>query len=172
MALDTQLNKASPFSFELVFPLIPLQTELEANEEFVLNIYETVLPGVSLDAQDQRWQGGVTKQATGELTFEPWNVNFMIDSEFKNWQVLFKWFMFINNNKDKYIDTHFVYSVDATLRVTDNFQNQIFSLFFVDVWPNNMGEVTMTYREGEPNLECQISFVYDRFEVREGSSIR
>lgn len=115
--------------------------------------------------------GGKVQDATGELTFEPWTVNFTIDSEFKNWQVMFKWFMFINNNMDKYIDTHENFAVDATLRVTDNFQNQIFSLFFVDVWPQMMGEVQMTYREGEMNLDTQVSLAYDRFEIRDYSTI-
>lgn len=171
MALDTQINKSSPFSFELVFPLIPVQTELKANEEFILNIYETVIPGVSLDIGQNRWMGGKVQEATGELTFEPWNVNFTIDSEFKNWKTMFKWFMFINNNYDKYIEEHQKYSVDATLRVVDNFQNQIFALFFVDVWPMNIGEVQFTYREGEMNLDAQLSLVYDRFEIRNYSTI-
>jgi hypothetical protein len=166
-----QLNKASSFSFELVFPIIPPQTEVRANEEFTLNIYETVLPGVSLGIEERRWQGGVVQLASGELTFEPWNVSFTIDSEFKNWITLFKWVTFINNNKDKYLDEYFRYSVDETLKVIDNFQNHIFSLFFVDVWPNNLGEISMTYREGETVLDAQVSFVYDRFEIREYSVI-
>jgi len=169
--LDTQLNKASPFSFELVFPVIPTQRDLRTNEEFTLNIYETVVPGVSLDITENRWQGGKTNMASGELTFEPWNVNFSIDSEFLNWKLMFEWFMFINNNKDKYIDTRKNYAVDATLKFFSNFREHRFSLFFVDVWPNSMGEIQLTYREGEPNLEGQVSFVYDRYELREYSSI-
>ncbi|MBU0847682.1 hypothetical protein KKH23_10890 [Patescibacteria group bacterium] len=171
MALSTQLNKASPFSFELVFPLIPVQTELKPNEEFTLNIFETVIPGVTLDMSEHNWMGGKTNRATGALTFEPWNISFMIDSEFKNWQIILKWFMFINNNRDKYIDLQSNYAVDATLRVLDNFRNQKFSLFFVDVWPSSIGEVLLTYREGETNLEAQVSFTYDRYEIREYSVI-
>jgi hypothetical protein len=171
MTISAQLNKASSFSFELIFPLIPVQTELRSNDEFVLNIYETVLPGVTLGVEDLRWQGGVIHAASGELTFEPWNVNFVVDSEFKNWQVMFKWLTFINNNKDKYIDEYTKYAVDATLKVIDNFQDHKFSLFFVDVWPNSLGEINMTYREGETILEAQTSFVYDRFEIREYSTI-
>jgi hypothetical protein len=171
MAIETQLNKASSFSFELVFPVIPVETEIRANEEFILNIYETVIPGTALDINEQRWMGGKHNMASGELTFEPWNVNFVVDSEMKNWKTLFKWLTFINNNKDKYIDKHINYSVDATLRILDNFRNNVFSLFFVDVWPNNLGEVSLTYREGEQNIDAQVSFVYDRYEIREYSTI-
>lgn len=171
MTLNAQLNKASTFSFELVFPLIPIQTDLRANEEFTLNIYETVLPGVSMGIEDRRWQGGVIHLASGELTFEPWNVNFVVDSEFKNWQILFKWLTFINNNKDKYIDIPYNYTTDATLKIVDNFQNHKFSLFFVNVWPNSLGEISLTYREGEAIMDAQVSFTYDRFEIREYSTI-
>jgi hypothetical protein len=171
MAIDTQLNKASSFSFELIFPIMPTGTELKHNEEFVLNIYETVIPGVTLDMLEQRWQGGKTNRASGELTFEPWNVNFAVDSDFKNWQSIFNWFMFVNNNKDKYIDLHKNYSVDATLKVFNNFQEQKFSLFFVDVWPMSIGEIQFTYRDGEQILDSQVSFIYDRYEIREYSVV-
>jgi len=163
---DTQLNKASPFSFELVFPVIPPQTEIRAGREFILNIYETVIPGVTLESSEDSWQGGKVNRATGALTFEPWNVNYTVDSELKNWTVIYQWMMYINNNKDKYIEMQHLYSVDATLRVIDNFHKQVFTLFFDDVWPVSLGEVSLTYREGEPNLEANVSFMYDRFEVR------
>jgi hypothetical protein len=165
--LNTQVNKASSFSFELVFPLIPLQDNIRDNKEFIINIFETVVPGVTLDASQERWQGGIHNMATGALTFEPWNVNFIVDSEFKNWRIMYQWFMFINNNYDKYIDEHDNYSVDASLRVMNNFQKQVFSLYFVDVWPTSMGEIQLSYRDGEPNLETQVSLAYDRYEIRD-----
>ena len=167
MSLNTQINKASSFSFELTFPLIPVQKNLTKNKEFIINVFETVIPGVTLDASQEHWQGGLVNMATGALTFEPWNISFMIDSEFKNWKIMYKWFMSINNNLDQFIDDHSNYAVDATLRITNNFQEKVFSLFFIDVWPTSIGEVNLNYRDGEPNLETQISLAYDRYELRE-----
>ena len=167
MSLNTQINKASSFSFELAFPLIPVQENLTNNKEFIINVFETVIPGVTLDASQEHWQGGLVNMATGALTFEPWNISFMVDSEFKNWKVMYKWFMSINNNLDQFIDDHSNYAVDATLRITNNFQEKVFSLFFIDVWPTSIGEVNLNYRDGEPNLETQISLAYDRYELRE-----
>jgi len=165
--LDTQINKASSFSFELVFPLIPVQENLKDNKEFIINIFETVVPGVTMDASQEHWQGGLSNMATGALTFEPWNVSFIVDSQFKNWRIIYKWFMFINNNADKYIEEHRKYSVDATLRIINNFQENVFSLYFIDVWPTSIGEVNLNYRDGEPSLETQVSLAYDRYEIRD-----
>ena len=169
--VDTQLNKASAFSFELTFPVIPSETEIKVNEELVLNVFNSIIPGISMDFNEESWQGAKSKMATGGFSFEDWNVSFIVDSNFKNWKMMYKWMMFMNNNKDRYIEEQRNYSTDATLRIMDNFQNQRFSLFFVDVWPTSIGEVSMNYREGEMNLETQVSFTYDRFEIREYSVI-
>lgn len=167
MALSTQLNKANPASFELVFPILPEGVDLTTNRELTLNIYSTIIPGVNMDPEILDYLGGRTNRAGGKLTFEQWNCNFIVDSEFKNWKVLFNWLSYINNNKDQFMEEHYNYTVDATLRVTDNFQNEIFKLFFIDVWPNGLGEITFSHREAETILECNALFAYDRYEIRD-----
>ena len=166
MSLTTILDKASPSSFELVFPVVPQGTDLSTNRELSLNIYSTIIPGLTMDVDEERWQGAKFTQATGSLTFEPWNVNFIVDSEFKNWLVFYNWLTYINNNHDKFIEAYDDYVVDATLRVMDNYQSQVFTLFFNNVWINSLGELALSHREGEQLLECNASFVYNRFETR------
>jgi hypothetical protein len=163
--VDVQLNKASSFSFELTLPVIPSQRELAPNEELTLNIFDTIIPGLTLGLEENRWQGAKTTHTTGVMDFNQWNVNFGIDVDFKNWKMLFKWLTLINNNKDRYIKRHSEYTVDSTLLIMDNFKNNVFSLKFIDVWPISLGDVTLNYREGESNLECLLTLSYDRYEL-------
>jgi len=170
MALDTVVDKASPSSFELVFPIVPggaTTDTLATNKELTLNIFSTIIPGATLDLEEHRWQGTKAQRASGTITYEPWNINFIVDAEFKNWQILWKWMQYINNNKDKMLENHSDYAVDAFLRVVDNFQSEVFKLQFIGVWINNLSEITLSHREGSQQLECNAALVYDRFEIRE-----
>lgn len=162
--VDVQVNKSSPTNFELVFPLIPTETTIQASEELTLNIYGAVIPGLTIDAMEETWQGAKTQNA-GKTIFEPWSVDFIVDSYFYNWKMLFEWMMFIHNNKDKYDELPTEYKVDATLRVIDNFQEEVLRIFFIDVWISALSEVQFSQRESEMNLECNTQFVYDRFEI-------
>jgi hypothetical protein len=71
-----------------------------------------------------------------------------------------------NNNKYQYIREHSKYIADASLLVIDNFQENVFSISFLNVWPTNLGSVSLNYREGESDLECQVTFAYDRYEIK------
>ena len=170
MAINVNLDKSSPANFQLVFPKLPTETTLGATDELTLNIFGTIIPGLSLDIIEGTFMGAVIPFDSGRMTFEPWTVEFTVDSEFLNWLVLYRWLTAINNNKDVHGALPSEYLVDAVLRITDNFKNEILRIFFTNVWVNMLGEISFTTREGETNLECTCQFVYDRFEVRERSS--
>jgi hypothetical protein len=167
MAIDTNINKSSPSNFELVFPKIPTETTLAATDELTINIYSTIIPGTTIVMEEGKWLGATSKFAAAPAVFEPWNVTFTVDSNFYNWKVLFKWLMYIHNNKDKLAELKSNYAIDATLRIVDNFRQEILRIFFVDLWITALNEVTLSYREGEQNIECTATFEYDRFELRE-----
>jgi len=164
MAISLEMNKSSPINFNLTFPLLPVRGTLAANEEFTLNIHTTVIPGVTLEMLERRWQS-TRANATGNMEFQPMNTGFIVDAQFKNWQLLFEWMSYINNNKDKMIEEHSNYGVDSSLIVTDNFQSKILGIRFVDMFPMDLSEVSMSYREGEVILEANITFMFDYYEI-------
>lgn len=166
MAVNVILDKSSPANFQLVFPKLPSETTLAATEELTLNIFGTIVPGMTLGAIEQRWMGAKYWVDDGNVDFEVWNVDFVVDSEFTNWKTLHKWIITINDNNAKHGDLPSNYAVDATLRVTDNFNNEVLRIHFSNVWPQSLGEMSFTTREGERNMECQASFVYDRYELK------
>lgn len=160
------LNKATSTNFELYFPVIPTESSLSATTSLTLNIYETVIPSITLDTTDSYWQGGTVHQDIGGITYEPWYVNFTVDSKFENWLAMHKWITFINNNKDRFGRDRKEYTVDAMIRVLDNFRNPILTIDLIGVWINMLGQVSLSYRDGDKNLESNINIMYDRFEVR------
>lgn len=166
MTLSVQLNKSTPSNYRLVLPLVPEQTSVIASEELVLNIHSTIIPGVNLENIDTEWQSTRRKNAGGPMNFEDFQVDFIVDTELKNWKLLFNWMSYISNNKDKMMESYKNFSIDGSLQVLDNFHSEILRLSFVDMWPNALGSVALSHREGEAVLECNATFAYDYFEIK------
>ena len=161
------LDKATPTNYQLVFPLIPTESTITAMNPLTLNIFSTVLPGISFSEEDLNWQSNKTKRALSPLMYEQWMVNFVVDSQFENWQILAVWMQFINDNKDKIAELHKEYSVDASLAITDNYRQTIMAVTFKSIWPITLGEVTLSQREGDVQIESSANFNYDYFDIQQ-----
>ncbi len=161
------MDKATPTNYQLVFPLIPTETSIGANNPFVMNIFSAILPSVSMATDEVRWQANKTRHSMLPMEFDPWLVSFVVDSKLANWKLLFKWMSFINNNNDKIAEVHKDYSVDCALVVTDNYGKSVLEVIFVSIWPSMLGEVSFSQREGDVVLESQVNFNYDYFYTRD-----
>lgn len=164
--LSVNIDIATPANFRIVFPKLPQQTTLAANNELILNIYGIVLPGLSLNNEDIHWQGAKRSIAQNQIIFDQMQTQFLIDSKFLNWQLLYEWMTYISDNKDKMGEEYHKYAVDTSLSITDNFQNEILRIVFHGMWPLNLQEVSFSMREGEVFVEGGATFIYDYFTVR------
>lgn len=165
MSNITNINKSSPENFELLFPKIPTLSSVKESQSLSMNIYQSVLPTINLDTREHNWMGGKANFDAGGLTYEPWYVNFLIDDDFNNWKNLQNWMIYINNNEDRFGRSREDYVVDATLSILNNMRETILTVNFKNVWPNMLGEISMSYREGEMNLSSSVNFMYDRYTI-------
>jgi len=163
----TNLNKATNQNFQLIFPKIPTEATIKGSEILTLNIHGTVVPSMTLANTEMDWQGGKFPMAIAPVTFEPWYTNFEVDADFQNWYKLYKWISFINNNKDRYDRAPSEYWVDASLLLIDNFDKPVLRMSIANIFPTMLGEITLSYREGEQNVQSSVSFAYTRFELEE-----
>lgn len=161
------LNKATSQNFQLIFPKIPTEKDLRGSEILSLNIHGTVVPSMTIDSVMLGWQGGQYPMAKAPITFEPWYTNFEVDSDFSNWHKLYKWINFINNNEDNYDRNPGNYWVDATLQLVDNFDKPVLLVEIHNIFPTMLGEISLSYREGEQNIQSSVSFAYTLFKVKE-----
>lgn len=162
----SNLNKSNATNYQLIFPMLPVEKFYEKSKEFTLNIYGTVIPSITLNVDEKNWQGAKRFTDTGEITFGEWNIDFVIDSEFRNWKVLYSWMMAIHNNED---DFGFVHekgkTIDASLYIMNNYRNKALVLRFHDIWPSELGNVTFSKRDTDDDLICSAVFVYDKYEI-------
>lgn len=160
------LDKLTPTNFQLIFPKLPTESTITANNPLIMNIFSAVIPAVSIAEEELRWQGNKTKHALEAIEFDSWLVSYVVDSEIKNWSLLFKWMAFINDNIVKH-EEHREYAVDASLIVTSNYRVPQLEVSFIDIWPSTLGEVSFSTREGDVQLESTVNFTYDYFTVKE-----
>ena len=161
----TNLDKATPTNFQLIFPKLPTEESISANNPFTMNIFSAVIPSLSMAEEELRWQSNKTKHALVPLEYDSWLVSYVVDSNLANWKLLYDWMEFINNNNDKIAELHSVYGVDASLVTTTNYRVPVLELRFIDIWPSTLGEVSFSTREGDVQLESTVNFTYDYFKV-------
>lgn len=162
----TNLDKATPTNFQLIFPKLPTEESISANNPLVMNIFSAVIPSVSLAEEEKRWQSHKTKHVLEPMEFDTWLVSYVVDSEIRNWSLLFKWMAYANDNYVKH-EEHKNYAVDASLVVTSNYRVPVLEINFRDIWPSTLGEVSFSTREGDVQLESTVNFTYDYFRVNE-----
>ena len=161
------LGKATPSNYELIIPKIPTEDRISDVNPLILNIFSTVVPGVSIAEEVLNYQAAQTKRAQGPLVYEQLTVSFVVDSLFANWKILVDWLKYINDNSEKMAELHKKYSVDATLAITDNYRQPIKAIRFVSIWPITVAEIGLSQREGDTQLECSATLNYDYFLIEE-----
>jgi len=165
MPVSTDMGRLTSSSFQLSIPLLPGQTSLGAIAELRLNIFGTIIPSLTLEAIEGRWQSNKMLFQSGGITFEPWEISFVVDSQLKNWRVLFEWITLINNNIDIPGKVPNDYMVDCSLKVSDNYNTVMVALKFRNVWIQSLGQISLNQREGDLILESTATLYYDYIEV-------
>jgi hypothetical protein len=105
-------DKATPTNYQLVFPKIPTESTITANNPFVMNIFSAVIPSISIGINEMFWQGNKVRYDLNPIEFDQWLVNFVVDSRIMNWSLIFKWMSYINNNWNKIAEYHSEYAVE------------------------------------------------------------
>jgi hypothetical protein len=163
--MKSNLNKSTGSSYQLIFTKLPFRTEIIDSEILSLNIHSTVLPSMSLSSVELEWMGAKYEMAIAPMIFEPWFIQFIVDSDYKNWYLLHQWMTLIGNNKDHYDKAPRDYWVDGSLTIVDNFNQKVMDIDIIDRYPTMLGECSLSHREGETNMESSVNFNYVRYEV-------
>lgn len=161
------ISKATATEYAFVLGKIPSDDSLHAVDSLRLNIFNINLPSVSLDTSDSHWEGKHMSYHIGGITFDPISINFIVDSNFINWKVLFRWLTFIANNYDKPSTEYDKYVTDASIIIFDNFGKKHTIVTFKNIWIQSLGELSFSIRDGETHIESNAIFQYDRYFIED-----
>lgn len=159
------MDISNPTTFKLVFSKLPTLTSLSGADEFYLQLYECVLPSIDFDENEIHWQGNRGYGSPIGINYGNFSTSFFIDEDFKNYLMIYDWMMAIRDGigTQFHTDNMLDFQTDASLVVMDNFNQPVVSFRFANMHPNSLGEVTLSYQEGESYVTCDVDFLYDYF---------
>jgi hypothetical protein len=155
------INKAVPTNFELSIPDIPGGTT-EETEQVLLQLIETVIPGMDITPIDTHWMGVVARRDSSVgIDFQSWSVTFFVDADFGNWKTLHNWVKYASEEQPLPED----HNINMFLSVKNNFGEEVIRLLFLNVWIKSLGEVRLSSQEGDTYIQCNATFEYSRYDV-------
>ena len=159
--MTLSVNVATPTSFELVVPNIPI-THGDETGQILLQLFNAVIP--SLDVTDEifmQWQGHrAGTDPGGGIIFNDWMASFFVDADFTNWYGLYRWIMYTVRGDLMH------HSIHPTLFVKDNFGSNVLVVDFIGAWIKSLGEVTLNTQSGEEYLQSTFTLSYNEYKVR------
>lgn len=156
---------------------IPNKSFLSNNKyEFVINRLPNLvfflqginIPNISLGTTITQTPFVQIPKPSNTLTFEPLNINYIIDEDMKSWFELYTWMTNLGNPESLNklgILTNFPgknnsVTSDATLFVKTNSNNLNIKFTFYDIFPTELNGVQLTSTEGQEFLTSTVTFSY------------
>ena len=177
------LNKAKKDKFILVFQLPQALRDSNArenpsrlNEKLIqdslqFSIYGTVVPVVSVNAIEQSYSGQTFKfSGYARPSYENITINFVIDNQFNNYWVIYKWINLMNHNKEAFfnrdtqplLDAPFKdYSTTFTIFGLDEYDNKKIQFDYIGVVPVSLGSIVYNYQD-PTQAESQFQFSFSQ----------
>ena len=102
-----------------------------------------------------------------KLVFDDFTIMFIVDEDYTNYIEILDWIMSIANparNNDERNPKETEHVSDATIELLTNNKNPVKSITFVDCFPINLGELTLTTLDNEIQI-CSLTLKYSYFKV-------
>lgn len=163
------LNKAKKDKFILVFTLPEALRASNARENpdrlddkivydsLQFSIFGTVVPTVQVNTIEQQYSGQVFQFAGHHRPqYSNVQINFVIDNQFNNYWVIYKWINLVNHNREAFfnkdqqplINSPFKdYSTNFTVYGLDEYDNRKIQFDYIGVVPVSLGAINYNYQD-------------------------
>lgn len=190
---QASLNKARKDKFQLILTipniLKKLNTKNVRESEFLnldsmqfsvygVNIPSVEVPAIQLHYANQNYN--VT--SFDRPPYPPMTVNFVVDNEFKNYWLIWKWLQLMNDAKEGtygrpeifensggYPETTpktlYDYTTIITIVAMDEYNNKKAEFIFSSAFATKLGGYTYNFRDPE-EIDCSFDFAFNQLDVR------
>jgi hypothetical protein len=188
--LQSPLNIAAKDKFILVLNLpYALRQESITDPTVDINplqikVHGSVVPTVSVPANEVRYAGqSYNVSSHSRLNYAPLNVNFIIDNQFKNYWIIWKWLSLLNTyneslygrggdmvppnlrNRAAEIGNLIEYQSNFSLLALDEYNSPIAEFVYYNAFPISLGSINYSYRDSE-NIESSAEFQFSQLEMK------
>lgn len=185
-ALNSPLNRASKDKFILVLNLPYLMRSLGKKdpnidlESLQISIHGSVVPSIQVPSIQTPILGQVPNFSShGRPNYSPLQVNFIVDNNFKNYYLLWKWLDLLNSSEDSFyqgtaehlrradddlisggINTE--YQTDLSVLAMDEYNETKIEFVYHHAFITSLGAINYSYKDGEL-IESTAEFQFSRF---------
>lgn len=180
------LNKARIDKFFLTFtlpePLRTIDKSIETSvtpnqiisERLSLSVWGIVVPTITVTSVDVPFGGQVPKVTSfSRPAYSPIDVNFTIDSQFYNWNVIYKWLNLLNDSQTSNFDQTGIskqpypqekpqfmkrYCSDMLVTALNEYNQKVCEFEYIECFPTSLKGIEFNYQN---NNEIQSGFTFE-----------
>jgi hypothetical protein len=186
--IQSSLNRASKDKFVMVLNL-PYVLRNRSSEDPLLdieylqiNVSGTVVPAISIPAVELRYAGQSTNVSShSRPNYPPLTVNFVVDNEYKNYYVLWKWLEVLNTPLESLYGgtdldemmtaqervnrgNQFEYQTALSILALNEYNEVVMEFQYKNCFITNLGQISYNYKEGE-FIETTAEFQFNQLEI-------
>jgi hypothetical protein len=162
----TPINKSflSNNKFDFVLDRIP---------NFTFFVQSVNLPSLTLQSTTVNTPLVQLSIPGNQLTFGQLTLNFIVDENMQSWYELYDWIIQLGNpvslnkigNLNEEPGNNFSITSDGTLFIKTNSNNVLWKVNFIDMYPNDLGDITFSATESQEFLTSTATFNYTYYEI-------
>jgi hypothetical protein len=181
------LNRTGKDKFILVLNLPPILRKRFTNDELLninplqISIFGTVVPPIQVPANEVRFGGqSYNVSSYSRPNYPPLPVNFIVDTKFRNYWVLWKWLQVLNDPEESYytgtdpkletwkdrINSGIVteYQTNFSILGLNEYNQQSVEFVFKNAFITNLGGINYDYNDTEL-IKSSAEFQFSQLDV-------
>lgn len=185
--LQSPLNRASKDKFYMVLNLPYVLRKQYGDDPLIkidplqISIFGTVVPAISIPAVELRYFGQSTNVSShSRPNYPPLNVSFVVDNDYQNYYVLWKWLEILNNpsestyggtslgtrTSDDLMQSGYEQEYQTTVSVfaLNEYNQPTIEFRYTHCFITSLGQINYSYRDGEI-LETTAEFQFNQLFV-------
>jgi hypothetical protein len=183
--LQSPLNRSSKDKFIMILELPSVLRKLAKNDPLLsitplqISVYGTVVPDIQVPPVDARFAGqNFYASSYARPSYPPLTVNFIVDNDYKNYMVLWKWLNVMNlakeslyggTKKPNQIDElmagdQFEYQTSFSILALNEYNEESVEFKYSRAFITRLGGINYSYREGSL-IECSADFHFSQLDV-------
>jgi len=182
--LNSPLNSSSKDKFIMVLNM-PYILQQYAEDDDLLNmdflqmsVHGTIVPTITIPPVEVRYGGqSANVSSHSRPNYEPLTINFIIDNQYKNYYVLWKWLAILNDPKTSSYEgstteqrslgkSGNIHEYQTTLSIMslDEYNKPVIAFNYHNAFITSLGGINYSYRDGEI-LESSAQFAFNQLSL-------
>jgi hypothetical protein len=188
-SLQSTLNRSSKDKFYLVLDL-PYALKKRAEKDpsisidpLQISVHGTLVPEIAVPEVDMRFLGQNLHLSTyARPNYPPITINFVVDSQYKNYYVLWQWLDVMNMAINDFyggtgtvdaaiVGDQFEYQTTIKLVALDEYNEPVIEFIYSKAFLSTLGALSYSYREGNTLVESSATFHFSQLDVKKKNAL-